>query len=215
MTSTRVVLPVLLAVVLMGCAGSYQVVQIPPRDADLYPVSQTRAGVTIAIDEVRDAARAERYFGADLLKEGILPVSVIVSNYSEHRVVVKPSDILLHRDRGVVDPLPLEMVVATAKSEHGSLHAKAGQPIEKFFESIAFRETVLLPRETYRGVMFFAVSKPEKQADTVFTLLRAFREGAPKLRVAVTNLDSSERVHFGPFSLTPPDTASLFSNTSH
>lgn len=215
MTSTRVVLPVLLAVALLGCAGSYQVVQIPQRDADLYPLSQTKAGVTIAIDEVRSAARAERYFGANLIKGGILPVSVVVSNHSAHRVVVKPSDILLHRNKEVIDPLPLEMVVAMAKSEHGFLGAKTEQPIDRFFADLAFKETILLPNDTYHGVMFFADPTPERRSDRFFTILRVFREGGPKIRVAVTNLDSNERVHFGPFSLSAPDPASLYSDPSY
>lgn len=215
MTSTRLILPVFLAAVLMGCAGSYQVVQIPQREADMYPLSQTAAGVTVAIDEVRSAARAERYFGADLVKAGIVPVSVIVSNYGKHRVVVKPSDILLHQNKEIVDPLPLEMVVTTAKDEHWFLGSKTEQSIYSFFENVAFKETILFPKDTYRGVMFFAAPKPARTSDRFFTLLSVFREGGPKIRVAMTDLDSGERVHFGPFSLTAPDTGSLFSYPSY
>src|SRR5262245_22687947 len=101
-----------------ACAGTYQVVRMPQREADLYPLSQTQAGVTIAIDEIKDAARAERYFGADLIKARILPVAVVVSNYGQHPVIVKPSDILLHQGKEIVDPLPIEVVLASAKSEH-------------------------------------------------------------------------------------------------
>jgi len=42
----------LIVVGLAGCASSYQVVQFPQREADLYPLSQTRDGISVAIDEV-------------------------------------------------------------------------------------------------------------------------------------------------------------------
>lgn len=211
----RVVFPALLASLLAACASSYQVVQMPQREADMYPLSQAKAGVTIAIDEIRSAARTERFFGANLIKAGILPVNVVVSNYGKHRVVVKPSDILLQRNKEVVDPLPLEIVVAAAKREHPHLRAKTQQPVEQFFDNLTFKETVLMPNDTYHGIMFFASPRPKRDADTFFTQLSVFRDGGPKMRVAVTDLDSSERVHFGPFTLTPSDTASLFSYPSY
>src|SRR3954468_9211233 len=102
MARRRTLLPVFLTFVLAGCAGSYRVVKMPPYEADLYPLTQTRAGITVAIDEIKNVQRAERYFGADLVKEGILPVNVVVSNYGKQRVIVKPSDILLHRGKEIV-----------------------------------------------------------------------------------------------------------------
>lgn len=215
MTSMRVLLPVLLSLVLLGCAGSYQVVHMPQYEADLYPQSQTKAGITIAIDEIKRPQRAERYFGADLIKQGILPVAVVVSNYGKQRAVVKPSDILLHRGREIIDPLPVEIVVATAKRQHGFLRSKTEEELNKFFENTTFKETVLLPNETYRGVMFFAAPMPKRTTDRYFTALSVFRESGPRLRVGLTNLDTGDRLLFGPFSLTFPEDAGLFSYTSY
>jgi hypothetical protein len=189
------------AVVLAACAGSYQVVRMPQRDADLYPYSETKEGVTIAIDEIADAARAERYFGADLIKYGVLPLAVVVSNHGDRRVLVKPSDVLLHRRTEIVDPLPVETVVALAKSQRWFLHSKTEQQIDSFFASAAFRETVLLPDETYQGIMFFLRPKPKDMEDKYFSAISLFREGGPKIRVGVTDMETHERVHFGPFTV--------------
>jgi hypothetical protein len=200
---------ILSAVVLAGCASSYQVVRMPQREADLYPHSQTKAGVTIAIDAIKGVDRAERYFGADLIKEGILPLAVVVSNYGEHRVVVKPSDVLLHRGTETIDPLPVEVVVAIAKSQRWYLRSKTEERIDSFFEDMVFRETDLAPNETYQGVMFFSIPKPQKTRDTFFTVLSLYREGGPKIRVGVTDLETRDRLHFGPFSVSlPQDTPS-------
>lgn len=211
MTSTRVLLPALLTLAVLGCAGSYQVVRIPEYEADLYPLSQMKAGITIAIDEIKNPQRAERYFGADLIREGILPVNVVASNHGKQRVVVKPSDILLHRGKEIIDPLPLEMVVAIAKRQHGYLRSATEEAVNRFFENMTFKETVLLPNETSRGVMFFALPSPKTPTDRFFTALSVYREGGPRVRVGLTNLDTGERVLFGPFPLALPENARRFS----
>jgi hypothetical protein len=215
MTTIRTLFPILFGVVLQGCAGTYQVVQIPQYEADLYPLSQAKAGITIAIDEIKSTQRAERYFGADLIKEGILPVNVVVSNYGKQRVVVKPSDILLYRGKEIIDPLPIEMVMATAKRQHAFLRSQTEEEVNKFFENTTFKETVLLPNEGHRGVIFFALPAPKRTMDRFFTAFSVYREGGPRVRVGLTNLDTGERLLFGPFSLTLPQNAGLFSYTSY
>src|SRR5689334_11815025 len=150
-------LALLFTLAVAGCAKSYEVVEVPQYGADLYPVSQTRSGVTVAIDEIRSSDRVQRYFGSDLLKERIFPVNVVVSNYSKQRVALKPSDILLYNWKDIMDPVPLEVVVASAKRQHGSIAAAAEEPLDKFFQSSVFRDTVLQPNESYSGVVFFSL----------------------------------------------------------
>jgi hypothetical protein len=192
---------VILFTLISACAGTYEIVRMPEREADVYPLGQTDAGVTIAIDEIKDGARARRYFGADLLKLGVLPLAVIVSNYSEDRLAVKPSDVLLHRGAEVIDPLPIEVIARVAKRERWFLRSRTEKQIDSFFEEIVFKETVLMPNETYQGVLFFSSPKPSRARDSYFTVLSLFREGGPKIRVGATNLDTRERLHFGPFTL--------------
>lgn len=178
---------------------------MPEREADLYPLSETQTGITIAIDEIKDAARAKRYFGVDLIGNEVLPLAVVVSNYGDHRIIVKPSDVLLHRGAEILDPLPVEVVMAIAKDQRWFFRAKTEEQIDLFFESVVFKETVLLPNETYQGVLFFSMPKPRTTTDTYFTMLSLFREGGPKVRVGVTDMKTRDRLHFGPFSVARPE----------
>jgi hypothetical protein len=207
MPSLRASILTFSAVILAGCAGSYQVVRMPQREADLYPLAQTKGGITIAIDEIKGAARAERYFGADLIKAGILPLLVVVSNHGKHPVVVKPSDVLLHKGREIIDPLPLEVVLSVAKSQHWFLRSRTEEQIDSFFRDLVFTETTLSAYDSYQGVMFFTIPKAHRRRDTTFMISSLFREGGPKVRVGVTDLDTRDRVHFGPFSLSLPEDA--------
>ena len=211
MTPPRILLVALIALAVSGCASSYRVVQAPQYGADLYPQSQSRSGVTVAIDELKTTERVERLFGADLIKEGILPVNVVVSNFGKQRMVLKPSDILLHQGKDVIDPIPVELVMATAKRQKTFLRSATQAEVEKYFEQSTFKETTLFPNETYRGVMFFAVPPQKKAADRFFTSWSAYREGGPKVRVGVTNLDSGERVLFAPFAIRMPESSGSFS----
>ena len=186
--------------------------QVPQYGADLYPQSQTRAGVTVAVDEIKNAQRAERLFGADLIKAGILPVNVVVSNFGKQRMVLKPSDILLAQGKDVIDPIPVEMVLATAKGQKTFLRGGTEAEVNKYFEEATFKETTLLPNQTYRGVMFFAVPAQKKRGmDRFFTSWSVYTESGPKVRVGVTNLDSGERVLFAPFPIKLPENAGAFS----
>jgi hypothetical protein len=204
MPTVAVLLAAFLALALLGCGRSYQVVEVPHYGADLYPTSQTKVGITIAIDEFRRPERTERYFGTDLIKEGIFPVNVVVSNYSKQRVTVKPSDILLYRGREIIDPLPIEMVTAMAKRQHGYLASSTEEAVNKFFENSTFKEAVLLPNESYRGVVFFAPPGPKKLIDRWFRMFSTYNEGGPRIRMGVTNLDSGDRMLFGPFTVALP-----------
>jgi hypothetical protein len=198
-------LSALLALSLLGCSRPYRVVEVPQYGADLYPLSQTKSGITVAVDDIRGAERAERFFGSDLLREGIFPVNVVVSNYSKQRVTVKPSDILLYRGKEIIDPLPIEMVVATAKRQHRFLASSTEGEVNKFFESSTFKEAVLLPSESYRGVVFFAPPTAKGLVDRWFKKYSVYNEGGPRVRMGVTNIDSGDRMLFGPFSVVLPE----------
>lgn len=204
MSRTHTFLCILLALMLASCSSTYRVVQIPERNADIYPRAQTQGSVTVAIDEIRNSARAQRYFGTNLIRAGILPVNVVVSNNGKQRLSVKPSDILLHRGQQVIDPLPLQTVVSVAKDQHWFMRKRTEENVENFFANVAFKETVLMPNETYQGVMFFSNPKPRKKRDRYFSVWSLFAESGPRIRVAVTALDDQQRMHFGPFALSAP-----------
>jgi len=209
MTSIRAFYP-LVALVVSACASSYRVVQVPQYGADLYPQSQTRSGITVAVDEMKNAERVERLFGADLIKEGILPVNVVVSNFGKQRLLLKPSDILLYQGKEVIDPLPVEMVMATAKRQK-YLRTSTEREVDKYFGDAMLKETAVYPNQTYRGIMFFALPAPKQPLDRFFAKLSLYRDDGPKMRIGITNLDTGERVLFSPFSVGLPETPGAFS----
>jgi hypothetical protein len=94
--------------------------------------------------------------------------------------------------------------VATAKRQHGYLASSTEEEVNKFFENSTFKEAVLLPNESYRGVVFFAPPGPKRLIDRWFRAYSSYSEGGPRIRMGVTNLDSGDRLLFGPFTVALP-----------
>lgn len=196
----RTSLVILGVLAVTGCAtGTYHVVEYPQREADLYPLSQTVDGLSVAIDEVRSGQRVDRYFGADLTRRDILPVAVVVSNNSTHRVTITPADVLLHKGSDVIDPLPIQEVIEVARDEH-ALMSSSETDVARYFDSLALKETVLQPGESYRGVLFFLLPRPKKK-DENYSFLPLFNPSSLQVVVGARDMDTRERYHFGPFSL--------------
>jgi hypothetical protein len=200
----------LLALVLSACAGSQRVVQLPKYGADLYPQAQTLGGITVAVDELTNAERVERLFGSDLIKEGILPVTVVVSNFGKQRLRLKPTDVLFYQGKDVIDPLPVEVVMAAAKRQK-QVRTGTGETPDKNYGDALLKETAIDPNQTYRGIMFFAVPAPKPVLDRFFASLSLHPDDGPKMRIGMTNLESGERVLFAPFSVKLPESAGAFS----
>lgn len=201
----RNVAAILLVVLgLTACASyqAFQVVQMPQRAADLYPSAQTRSGMTIAVDEINSPIRVRQYFGADLLKHGILPVNIVVANYGEHRATIKPSDILVLEGRSVVDPLPVEAVATAVKRYYRRLRPETEREIDQYLAKLVLRETQLVPGESHQGVLFFPITKPD-DSNRLFKTVRLFPESMFDLLVGVTDTETRARLRFGPFHLFP------------
>jgi hypothetical protein len=182
---------------LTACASEYWVVQIPLRNADLYPRSIRRGEVTVAVDGITDRERVKTYFGVNLMKKKVLPVNIIVSNHGNGRYVIKPSDLLLMKGNEVLDPMPIEEVLEVVKDEHGWMSEKTFQQVKTYFTNLALQETVLTPQESYQGVLFFKIKEDEE--DRYFIIRKLFREGSMKIYIGVTNLETGERLHFNLF----------------
>jgi hypothetical protein len=183
---------------------SFDLVELPAREADVYPTAHERGGVVVAVEEVLDARRSERYFGADLPGRGILPLLVIVSNYGEERVRVRPSDLLLLDQDRVVDPLPVERVVAIPQAKGLVVTDATEARLERLYRELALRERVLAPDESYRGVVFFDVGPPRDSdpfRTRFFRMTSLFSEPPLRLNVVLTELESGERTRFGPFGV--------------
>lgn len=180
---------------LAACATEYTVVQIPLRNADLYPRSLTRADITVAIDGITDRERVVTYFGVDLLKAKILPVNIIISNHGKGRYIIKPSDVLLLKGNEALDPMPVETLVEVAKDLHARISAKTSRRVNEYFSKLALQETVLTPQESYQGVLFFKIKEEEEEASN-FIIRKLFREGSMKMYIGVTNAETGERLLF-------------------
>lgn len=165
---------------LASCAPAARPPSTPPlRDADLYPVSQTVAGLSIAVDEIADPERSRRYFGSDLAREGILPVNIIISNHGEDRFRVGPSDVLLTDGNQVIDAMP-------------------GEKIVKNGAGILLQDSVVQPGGNYQGVMFFPMKKKE---DGLYGKVEKLFSDKVQLRMLVKDQDTGERLQFGPYPL--------------
>lgn len=192
---------ILASYLLAGCA-SYQVVRIPVRDAELYPVSQTLGEISVGIDPIENPQRASRYFGIDLLEQGIMPVVITISNHGSSRAEVNPADILLRRDNSVVDPLPLEHVIN--KVTGWRMSGETATQAKHYLRNLSFQDRVLMADDTYQGVLFFPLRQENDTPTSGFAVIDVFPGYLMKLTVVVTDLDGNKRYRYGPFTLEQP-----------
>ena len=206
-------MPNLLAIIgivalgLTACASPtpYEIVEMPAREADLYPLSQTQEGITVAVDEITSSERSMQYFGVDMFKHGIVPINVVISNHTERRQLVSPTDILLMRGRhSVVDPLPVQRVTSLVNDDYWYLGSRTQKQIDEHFHDLTLQEMVLMPNQVYQGVMFFQATQPDKDYgdSRYFTVMSLHRKGALNMKVSIADLETNERMHFGPFPIT-------------
>ena len=197
-------LPGVLALVLQLSCASYELVQLPVRDAALYPFAESKAGLAVAIDQMYDSERARKYFGVDLIDKGILPIQLIVSNHGNRRVTIRPADVLMLQGRGVIDPLPIEKVTEFPKSEGLWITDKAGEQIDAYFAELALKEMIVPPGETVRGVLFFEINAKAKRRSRYFRLLSLYPQPSFHLHLVITDLEKNKRIPFGPFGVYRP-----------
>lgn len=198
------VVALLLATGLVGCSTApYQVVRPPQRDAALYPVSQRQGDIAVAVDEVRDPQRVERYFGINLLEAGVLPVNITVSNYGEHRLSLHPGDVLLYRGHQVIDPIPVQAVASTLAEASSGVTREAHEQIEDYLEEISLQEFLVAPGESAQGMLFFDLPGRRGGDDwrDGFRVTSLFLASRLRLKLVVEDLDAEQRVTFGPFGL--------------
>jgi hypothetical protein len=199
------VLPVAVLATLLGCATApppLPISPLPARHADLYPLSMTRAGATVAVDQITTPERGARYFGADLASRDILPVLVTVSAHGETAYRVGPANLLLHRRTAVIDALPVEEVV-NALSRAQRLGRGTREQFERYLVEVSFAETIVKPGETYQGMLFFPVAAERQDRRRLSWMV--LHQGEARLTFVATNAETGERVRFGPFRLSEAD----------
>ncbi len=205
----RLIVSILLfSAVLAACVAPHSFTPIPMRDADMYPDSQTKAGVAVAVDQMTYPQRAKQYFGVDLIKAQVLPINIIVSNHGQGRYVIKPSDVLLMHGKEVIDPVPMKIMAAAVNNVLGRMSQETASKVNAYFGKVMLKETVLAPRDNYQGIVFLKPNRPNADRsvsdEAAFSMPQLVQEGGFKIRIAVTDLETNERLHFGPFSVTAP-----------
>lgn len=194
-----------LALSILSACASFDLVRPPAREADLYPSAEMRSGVVVAVDVISDPDRAQRYFGARLPEEGILPVQVVVSNRSVRPIAVRPSDVLLVQGSKVVDPVPLERVSAIARNIARNkglfVTSDTTERVDTFFEEVSFRHANVSAGQSYQGVLFFPTVPKQRRGSRYFRVVSLFPQPTLSLRIAATEMETRERIHFGPFGL--------------
>jgi hypothetical protein len=200
--TTALALIPLAAWLLTACGTTpFEVTRIPQRDAEVYPASQSRQGVAVAVDAIGQKHRAKHYFGAPLTEAGVLPVNLTVSNHGEKPVRVQPGDVLLHFGSRVVDPLPVAKVAGHIQRMHGGMEPEAARELDRYLRQTAFAARLIGPGETYQGVMFFDLGRSEADPFRHVNVFSVFDAGGYRLEMRVTRRDSGERLAFGPFAL--------------
>jgi hypothetical protein len=195
-----------LALGLTACSSPtpYAIVEMPEREADLYPLSQTKEGITVAVDEITNTERSMQYFGIDMFKHGIVPINVVISNHTERKQLVSPADILLLRGRhSVVDPLPIQSITNLVNRDYWYFDENTLKQVNEYFDELTLQEIVLMPDQVYQGVLFFQATQPDKgySDSSHFTVKSLYRKAALNMKVSIADLTTRERTHFGPFPI--------------
>jgi hypothetical protein len=62
---------------------------------------------------------------------------------------------------------------------------------------------VLMADQVYQGVLFFQATRPDKDysGSRNFTVMSLYRKGALNLQVSIADLETRERMRFGPFPI--------------
>lgn len=184
-----------------GCA-SYDLVQLPQRKADLYPLAEENRDIWIAIDAITQPKRSRKFFGANLAEHGIHPLEIVVTNRGRERVSIGPADVFMVRGREVIDPIPLDAVADIVKDRLGIVTGGTEERIERFLSDLTFRETVLAPGQSYHGVMFFDTEEDRpSRISRFFRVAQLYPEPSFYITAAVTDLDREQRIGFGPFAV--------------
>lgn len=104
--------------IMYGCAG-YSAKTVNIQDADKYAFSQNKDGVIFAIDPYFDEKKQKEVFDTNhssMVKEGLMPVNVIVTNNSGSMMSIDKNDIVLILPDGSTNkPLTVEEAYKRAK----------------------------------------------------------------------------------------------------
>jgi len=171
---------IFLMVFISGCGSTLRLPQFNSPERDAYPYSKKENGVSVAIRPFLQVEEVEKYFGDNLLDQGIVPVYVFAENTTpstsflmlEENIKVEGREI--HRSDseigdqststamaaagslgGIFPPLILFMPLAQQNSSDASM-------IKYNFAKKKLRAATLSPGRHNEGFVYFKITKEEK-----------------------------------------------------
>jgi len=77
----------------ISCAAT-KLPEVEIRPLSQYSLSQRKSDIALAIDPYFEEERVKKYFGFNLLEDGILPVFLIVENQGDDLILIRPNDLV-------------------------------------------------------------------------------------------------------------------------
>jgi len=191
------------------------------------PTAGRQAGgdLTVYVEEFATLEKSEKGFDTDLVKEGVLPLLVLVENNGQHPYTVKTMDIVvldqntntalrpltpeetakrakrnaITRALGwsMIVPIITIPVAVTASAIHTS---KVNKQITLDFSAKAFSDASVMPNKNHSGFVFFELPKGRKDLSGLALQLTSGNEATGESLTLVSSLPSAT---FKPVKVTP------------
>ena len=181
-------------------------VQIKPLSQ--YPLSQRKNGIALAIDPFFEEERVKNFFDFNLLKDGILPIYVIVENQSDNLVLIHPDDLIsafagLESSAAVGDVAKTDSSINQGENKQSEIMRSAflaglffGLVIPILTSIIVGEKNYTLIRYNIRRKMFLDSTLSKNEVASGFVFLRVEDKSALSkikyLLARVKNLNSGE-----------------------
>lgn len=191
------ILSVTLALPLYGCGTPPRVEPYHTQKFEQYKNVQIEDGVAVAVHPLDDPKEVEKYFGNDLLSEGVLPVFVHVENrHPTKSIVVSKSKTTLHPPSIPFDPavvktdsfgdglfyvsLPLILGIGLPMNAAATVRDDYREDLRYNFEVSELAQHTLSPGKTGTGFVYFGVAKGSLSSEvrTVIVEIYNLKDGS-------------------------------------
>ncbi len=210
----RSVLPPLLSfLLLVGACSAARLPDFQPQAIDQYPQRAERNGLVVAAHALTDEDQVERYFGTDLVDDGILPVLVVAANRgSDSSFIVLSDSIQLARPTakatgddvasttasqavgytGLATALVVPVVAIALIPTAAAMLSSAREQSYSFLTK-QFHSQTVSPGEQVSGFMYFKLKDGSLPAPGTVVRVRVLRPGVGQAQLLEIPLRVSRR----------------------
>ena len=103
LTFRTIIIPALFLMLLLPSCTTLELPDYPAQSFDRFPLSLTKAGLTVAVQPLTDVEEQNKYFGTDLVSNGILPVFVVAHNQSSFSFLLQKDSFSLGSKKPLAD----------------------------------------------------------------------------------------------------------------